>query len=414
MPTHAIRVEGLGKRYRLAHDQEGAPYRTLRESIVNFVKAPFRKRGMIEEFWALNDVSFEVQPGEVVGIIGRNGAGKSTLLKILSRITKPTKGRVEINGRVGSLLEVGTGFHPELTGRENIYLNGSILGMSKWEIDQKFDEIVAFAEVEKFLDTPVKRYSSGMHVRLAFAVAAHLEPEILVVDEVLAVGDGEFQKKCIGKMGQVANHGKTVLLVTHHLGIARNLCQRGIILDRGVLVQDSDIAHSLDFYSKSAAALQSVVTFTHKPNKLPQIIEIAITNGDMPVSRIEYGDRLQLLVKYRCEVPSKSPKLGFVISNSSGERVLNSNMHFLPCPELDRPVRIAQIVCSLGSVPLMAGSYFISLWFGVHGYESEHLPDVISFEVIEKNCWGTGQLPPQGASAMWWPTQFTLVRLQDD
>ena len=414
MAMPAIRVEGLGKRYRLAHGEERAPYRTLRDSIMNFVTAPLRKRGTVEEFWALSDVSFEVQPGEVVGIIGRNGAGKSTLLKILSRITKPTTGRVEINGRVGSLLEVGTGFHPELTGRENIYLNGSILGMSHKEIAKKFDEIVAFAEVEKFLDTPVKRYSSGMYVRLAFAVAAHLEPEILIVDEVLAVGDAEFQKKCIGKMGQVANHGKTVLLVTHHLGIARNLCQRGIVLDRGSLVQNSDIIHSLDFYSKSAAELHSTVTISHKPNKQAQITEIAISNGVIPVSRIQYGDQLQLLVKYRCEVPSRSPKLGFVITNSSGDRLINGNMHYLHCPEFDRPIRRAQIVCSLGSVPLMAGSYSISLWFGVHGHESDHLPDVISFEVVENDCWGTGQLPPLGASAMWWPTQFSLVGLQDD
>ncbi|HUR52967.1 MAG TPA: ABC transporter ATP-binding protein, partial [Gemmataceae bacterium] len=223
--TPAVRVEGLGKRYRLAHGQERAQYRTLRDSLAEFAKSPFRKRGTVEEFWALDDVSFEVQPGEVVGIIGRNGAGKSTLLKVLSRITKPTTGRVEINGRVGSLLEVGTGFHPELTGRENIYLNGSILGMSRREIAAKFDEIVAFAEVEKFLDTPVKRYSSGMYVRLAFAVAAHLEPEILIVDEVLAVGDAEFQKKCLGKMGSLtANEGRTILFVSHQLGAIAQLC----------------------------------------------------------------------------------------------------------------------------------------------------------------------------------------------
>src|SRR5438105_4705108 len=201
----AIRVENLGKRYVVNHELAGRGYRTFRESLVDWAAAPLRRlRGdaqpRYEQFWALKDVSFEVQSGEVVGIIGRNGAGKSTLLKILSRITKPTLGRVELNGRVGSLLEVGTGFHPELTGRENVFLNGSILGMSHKEIDRKFDAIVAFAGVERFLETPVKRYSSGMYVRLAFAVAAHLEPEILIVDEVLAVGDAEFQKKCIEKM----------------------------------------------------------------------------------------------------------------------------------------------------------------------------------------------------------------------
>jgi lipopolysaccharide transport system ATP-binding protein len=233
--TAAIRVEGLGKRYRLNRSAERSGYRTLRESLVDTVSAPFRRKqnSASEDFWALEDVSFEVQPGEVVGIIGRNGAGKSTLLKILSRITKPTKGRVEINGRVGSLLEVGTGFHPELTGRENIYLNGSILGMSRREIDRKFDEIVAFAEVEKFLDMPVKRYSSGMYVRLAFAVAAHLEPEILIVDEVLAVGDAAFQQKCFEKMRECSTSGRTVLLVSHQLSSIRDLCTAAVWMDRG-------------------------------------------------------------------------------------------------------------------------------------------------------------------------------------
>src|SRR5256714_11108201 len=229
----AIRVDSLSKLYRVGARQHG--YKTLRETIVDTCTAPWRRirqsfvprteanetgvRLVGENFWALKDVSFEVQPGEVVGIIGRNGAGKSTLLKILSRITEPTSGRVELRGRVGSLLEVGTGFHPELTGRENIYMNGSILGMSRREIARKFDEIVAFAEVERFLDTSVKRYSSGMYVRLAFAVAAHLDPEILVVDEVLAVGDAEFQKKCLGKMDEVAHEkGRTVLFVSHNMG----------------------------------------------------------------------------------------------------------------------------------------------------------------------------------------------------
>jgi lipopolysaccharide transport system ATP-binding protein len=253
--TAAIRVESLGKRYRVAQGGQRAKYRTLRESLVESVAAPFRRSASgtatAEDFWALQDVSFEVQPGEVVGIIGRNGAGKSTLLKILSRITKPTKGRVEINGRVGSLLEVGTGFHPELTGRENIYLNGSILGMSRKEIDRKFDEIVAFAEVEKFLDTPVKRYSSGMYVRLAFAVAAHLEPEILIVDEVLAVGDAGFQKKCLGKMQSVAREGRTVLVVSHNLPQVLKTCSRGVYLSRGTVDYDGTIEMAAAKYTNA-------------------------------------------------------------------------------------------------------------------------------------------------------------------
>src|SRR5208282_1875546 len=228
MSDWIIKVENLGKRYHLRHQQKRQQHVTLRDVIVDRFKRLFRSPGAVlpvtEDFWALKDVSFEIKRGEVVGIIGRNGAGKSTLLKILSRITAPSEGRVRLRGRVASLLEVGTGFHPELTGRENIFLNGSILGMSRAEVRSKFDEIVAFAEVEKFLDTPVKRYSSGMYVRLAFAVAAHLEPEILLVDEVLAVGDVQFQKKCMEKMDQVAKLGRTILLVTHQLGVAAKTC----------------------------------------------------------------------------------------------------------------------------------------------------------------------------------------------
>lgn len=248
MSDTVIRVENLGKKYIIKHQQQGrSNYVALRDVMANGVKTlgrrvlkPGEKREVnpaVEEFWALKDVSFEIKRGDRVGIIGRNGAGKSTLLKVLSRITEPTTGRISLRGRVASLLEVGTGFHPELTGRENIFLNGAILGMSKVEIKKKFDEIVAFAEVEKFLDTPVKRYSSGMYVRLAFAVAAHLEPEILVVDEVLAVGDAQFQKKCLGKMEDVArNEGRTVLFVSHNAGAIKKLCNRAILLSKGSII----------------------------------------------------------------------------------------------------------------------------------------------------------------------------------
>ena len=251
----AIRVEHLGKRYKIGLRPEG--YRTLRESLTHALSFPFRlgrqsrRAESKSDFWALKDVSLEVKPGEVVGIIGANGSGKTTLLKILSRITEPTAGRVEVYGRVGSLLEVGTGFHPELTGRENIYLNGAILGMKKAEIIRKFDEIVAFAGVEKFIETPVKHYSSGMYVRLAFAVAAHLEPEILLVDEVLAVGDAAFQKKCLGKMGKVASEGRTVLFVSHNLEAVLNLCPQTFVLNGGSLVFQGESEKALTFYLNS-------------------------------------------------------------------------------------------------------------------------------------------------------------------
>ena len=265
MSDIAIRVEGLSKKYYIGGKQER--YRTLRDTLTDAFISPFRKVGRIlrgqateaaglhETIWALKDVSFEVKKGEVVGIIGRNGAGKSTLLKILSRITEPTEGFADIYGRVGSLLEVGTGFHAELTGRENIYLNGAILGMKKAEIEKKFDEIVAFSEVEKFIDTPVKHYSTGMYLRLAFAVAAHLEPEILIVDEVLAVGDAAFQKKCLGKMGDVAKVGRTVLFVSHNMEAIQNLCSESVLLDNGQLIFKGDsqqVVH--DYISQSLSS----------------------------------------------------------------------------------------------------------------------------------------------------------------
>jgi lipopolysaccharide transport system ATP-binding protein len=251
-----IKAENLGKLYRIGAQQ--ARYRTLRETLVNSVVTPLRRmRAKFQPssiqhskdfIWALKNVSFEVKQGEVIGIIGRNGAGKSTLLKILSHITEPTEGRVALRGRVGSLLEVGSGFHPELTGRENIYLNGAILGMRRVEIDRKFDEIVAFSEIENYLDTPVKRYSSGMSMRLAFAVAAHLEPDILLVDEVLAVGDVEFQKKCLGKMGDVVKEGRTVLFVSHNMTAIQNLCQRGILINKGQVYEDGNVSDVIGKY----------------------------------------------------------------------------------------------------------------------------------------------------------------------
>jgi lipopolysaccharide transport system ATP-binding protein len=271
MSDVAIRCEGLSKRYRIG---ERESYRALRDTLANAMRAPFqtfsrksRRAGGQEDsavntFWALNDVSFEVKRGEVVGIIGRNGAGKSTLLKILSRITKPTSGEARIDGRVASLLEVGTGFHPELTGRENIFLNGAILGMKKVEIKARFDEIVAFAEIEKFVDTPVKRYSSGMYVRLAFAVAAHLEPEILLVDEVLAVGDASFQKKCLNKMQEVGKHGRTVFFVSHNMAAITRLCQRTILLGQGRVLADGPSARVVGSYLRAGTGTTAAREWT--------------------------------------------------------------------------------------------------------------------------------------------------------
>jgi lipopolysaccharide transport system ATP-binding protein len=287
MSTPIITVENLGKTYRLEHQGQKRRYTALRDVIAEtaklLIRAPFSRNGSrkpsarTEEFWALKDVSFEVKQGEVVGIIGRNGAGKSTLLKILSRITEPTTGRVRLRGRVASLLEVGTGFHPELTGRENIYLNGAILGMPRTEIRRKFDEIVAFAEVEKFLDTPVKRYSSGMYVRLAFAVAAHLEPEILVVDEVLAVGDADFQKKCLGKMEDVSKGGRTVLFVSHNMATIQALCPKAILLQSGSLLQIGTTSAVSAAYLQGSEQTDSLVR-PRRPDGEPSITRLQLTD----------------------------------------------------------------------------------------------------------------------------------------
>jgi lipopolysaccharide transport system ATP-binding protein len=295
-----IRVDQVSKQYRIGGRE--AVYQTLRDSINSAIRAPWKWRpsNNSETLWALQDVSFEITPGEVVGIIGRNGAGKSTLLKVLSRITEPTHGRIELYGRVGSLLEVGTGFHPELTGQENIYLNGSILGMRRSEIEKKFDEIVSFAEVEKFVDTPVKHYSSGMYVRLAFAVAAHLEPEILIVDEVLSVGDANFQKKCLGKIGDVARAGRTVLFVSHNLGAVTQLCSRGIVLNKGRTVFDGETTTAVSNYVEDIRTSSSSITFADEPNKDMQILSMSVvtTDGEV-ISSQTHTEPFSILIKYR-------------------------------------------------------------------------------------------------------------------
>jgi len=298
MTDCAIRVENLGKRYQLGQSQR---YRALRDTLGDVLSAPKRwlrgeKRERSAEndgtFWALKDVSFEIKPGEVVGIIGRNGAGKSTLLKILSRITEPTEGGVDLYGRVGSLLEVGTGFHPELTGRENIYLNGAILGMKRAEIARKFDEIVAFAGIERFLDSAVKFYSSGMYTRLAFAVAAHLEPEILMVDEVLAVGDLEFQQKCLGKMSEVARSGRTVLFVSHNMAAIKQLCDRGILLRSGRLAFTGDVRTCIDLYSnKEASSGRRIVEHTTRRNTAVTVERVSLNGSEQDKIHLEGGQR---------------------------------------------------------------------------------------------------------------------------
>jgi lipopolysaccharide transport system ATP-binding protein len=380
MSDTVIRVENLGKKYILGH-QKQERYTALRDVIANKSKSVGRKLlkplgkkmadPAVEEFWALKDLSFEIKQGDRVGIIGRNGAGKSTLLKVLSRITEPTTGRISIKGRVASLLEVGTGFHPELTGRENIYLNGAILGMSKAEIKNKFDEIVAFAEVEKFLDTPVKRYSSGMYVRLAFAVAAHLEPEILIVDEVLAVGDAQFQKKCLGKMEDVGKEGKTVIFVSHSTDSIRRLCSSGVYLSSGKVQDIGSIDYIVSQY------LEQFHT-KDRDNSQPHIIHFDNSKTGYSVERIEIleidgaaKEKLYTWDSVRFRVVFHSPgnlKNGSVvlqISTLSGAVLTLCSTQ----PDSGFPIEfkkgINHVDCIFPRLMLSAGKYFIGVGLAI-------------------------------------------------
>src|SRR5690242_5907996 len=315
-----IRVQDLGKQYHIGGPTSA--YSTLRESIMELARKPLRsirRNGDESTIWALKDLSFEIAPGEAVGIIGRNGAGKSTLLKILSRITEPTIGRAELYGRVGSLLEVGTGFHPELSGRENIFLNGSILGMTRREIESRFDEIVAFSEIEKFVDTPVKRYSSGMYVRLAFAVAAHLQPEILIVDEVLAVGDYAFQQKCLNKMQDVSTGGRTVLFVSHNMGAISRLCQRCIVLDQGRIVASGPTAEAVQTYMTSGLMERAEYTQSESAEKAMNLLRVALVDeGGEARSEVRYDDKLRFLLEYEVNQSVSGASVGIALFTVDG------------------------------------------------------------------------------------------------
>jgi ABC-type polysaccharide/polyol phosphate transport system ATPase subunit len=386
-----IRAEGLGKKYMIGHATELGSYITLRDMLVRGARDVWRKAAdmahyrtvvagdTLEEFWALKEVSFDVRRCEVFGIIGRNGAGKSTLLKILSRITEPSEGRVTINGRVASLLEVGTGFHPELTGRENIYLNGAILGMTRAEIRRKFDEIVAFAEIEKFLDTPVKRYSSGMYVRLAFAVAAHLEPEILVVDEVLAVGDNEFQAKCLGKMKTVSREGRTVLFVSHNLPAIRALCSAGIFLSEGRVAYIGTISDTTQAYISNLSI--STDSTWNRPRSLP-----LPTIGFETISISLSGHQPRLTLTCRARLRCLMPSPHTFIAADIRDQTLSVIMQALPEPRPFIPGTpgIHNISLDIHLPPLIPGTYGIDFWLGQHYTETvDYIRYPVSFQVTD-------------------------------
>src|SRR6266849_5316332 len=369
MSTAVIQAQGIGKRYLRGI---AASSELLRDTIARTMRSPLAafRRPTEEMFWALKDVSLEVKEGEVLGLIGRNGSGKTTLLKILSRITRPTEGWAEIHGRVGSLLEVGTGFHPELTGRENTFLSGAILGMSKAEIERKFDEIVAFAELEKFIDTPVKHYSSGMYVRLAFAVAAHLEPEILLVDEVLAVGDINFQKKCLGKMGDVARAGRTVVLVSHSMAAINALCSRRIILDKGGIECDGPTAEAIARDYAEALDMVDGMELSGGPKKgngKARFTSISIQPLDAtgrPLDVVYPGCNLSIDVELQCQSNFAPANLAIIFYDSSGYRVIDTNTaqkgEFVSL----RAGQTARANFLLREVLLRPGKYLVGLWLG--------------------------------------------------
>ncbi len=406
-----LEVSGISKEYILGRHKLQAS-ETFRELLQRKVAGPFRRNRAPaadirrEHFWALRDVSFSVQEGEVVGIIGRNGAGKSTLLKIISRITDPTEGSITLRGRMASLLEVGTGFHPELTGRENIYMNGAILGMRKAEIDAEFDAIVDFAEIEQFLDTPVKHYSSGMYVRLAFAVAAHLHPEILIVDEVLAVGDVTFQKKCLGKMSDVSRSGRTVLFVSHNMAAVENLCQRGVVLERGRVVFDGTSKDAVQHYLSGISSatgggghsidLSSAKDRRSQQAQLLRRIEFT-TSGECPVSEgLAIGSPLKVRVHFDLQRPTASFNVGLGFDNIFGQRVFTAHSFFEPNRSHGEVVGPQVFVCDIPSLTLMPGDYLLRLWLDVNNSEADLINDAARITIVESDYYATGKSPWNG------------------
>jgi len=403
MPDPIVSIQNLGKSYLIGHQVQSGD--GLRHVIENAIRSPLRwlsgnrqKRRSVEEFWALKNVTFDIQKGEVVGIIGRNGAGKSTLLKLLSRITEPTEGRVILRGRVSSLLEVGTGFHPELTGRENVYLNGAILGMSRQEIRRKFDEIIAFADIEKFLDTPVKRYSSGMYVRLAFAVAAHLEPEILIVDEVLAVGDTEFQKKCLGKMESVAKGGRTVLFVSHNMTTISSLCNRAVMLHKGKVMADGPTEQVIEHYLTEIRSRAKVSAGERTDRGGSGDVRTtgieALDLKDRALRQGISGKPLKLRLSYRCAEGKRVPNCNAVLVIRHNDRVICVFSTALVRPE---PLKLSgegHIDFIIPKLPLAGGLYTIGVLIESDGAAADVLFGASELDVIDGDFFGTGRVRP--------------------
>jgi lipopolysaccharide transport system ATP-binding protein len=394
MSQPAIQVENLSKQYQIGAAGNG--YHTVREAITSVATAPFRHFRQVQgtapklnAVWALKDVSLEIRPGEVIGIIGRNGSGKSTLLKILSRITEPSSGRAVIHGRVASLLEVGTGFHAELTGRENIYLNSAILGMTRREMEHKFDEIVAFAGVERFLDTPVKRYSSGMYLRLAFAVAVHLEPEILVIDEVLAVGDAQFQSKCLEKMREISRGDRTILFVSHNMAAVRNICTRGYALQQGSVVEQGPIDQVVDRYL--ASSNHELQDYLCAETSSFVVNEVSIYAAGGPV--IKTFDRLEVRVIVTAKTPILDPGLYMAILTPENQRLSGLDFRdFQTAPAISAGQQ-AEFGFSIDALPFLHGSYELEIYLkDLATHRMERVPRTFPFEIVETPVYGGRQL----------------------
>ncbi len=408
MDNLAIKVSNLGKAYRIGLKEK--KQETLSGSVIAALKAPlknFRKisnlnklqnqEGSPDIFWANRHINFEVHKGEVLGIIGKNGAGKSTLLKLVSRITEPTEGRIEIHGKVASLLEVGTGFNPDLTGSENIYLNGTILGLTRKEIDARYNDIVEFSGIEKFIETPVKRYSSGMKVRLAFAVAAHIDPEILIIDEVLAVGDAEFQKKCLGKMQEVAGKaGRTVLFVSHDMAAVKNLCTRAILLQKGSITYEGHPNDVVDYYLKNAASLNpdtKGLSFANRRGSGKFVVtNFEFLNSSLhPVVVLETGMDAFIRISYKTSEANPNPVVNILIRNSY-QQIIGNLLTRISHPEVLRLKGEGEILCNIPKLPFMPGRYSIDVLLKYDYDVTDHLEGLTVMEVEKGDFYGTGKV----------------------
>ncbi len=423
MSDTAVKVENLSKQYKIGvakhrHD-------SIRDHLRDTVTSLFHRNGKAKAdegiLWALRDVSFEIKQGEVVGIIGRNGAGKSTLLKILSRITEPTNGRAKVYGRLASLLEVGTGFHAELTGRENIYLNGAILGMKKAEIDRKLDEIIAFAEIDKFLETPVKRYSSGMYVRLAFAVAAHLEPEILIIDEVLAVGDAAFQKRCLGKIGSVAKEGRTVVLVSHNMPSVQAMCHRVLLMQNGKLKTSGDANAVISSYLADGVSPDlAEIDLSNHPGRCysrePALRKAWVLNSDgVKSNSVMMGKSLTVCFEFKCDRPIKTPGYGLGIEDEQGYRIFSLNNYMLP-NGVNTFVSLKAGVASLciDNLPLLPGAYFLTLSLVEDQREwIDCVERALVIHVEPSDVYGSGKIPDQTQGVIYVQGQIRVLTGHD-